>query len=115
MNQITFTEPKLYRAQNGWFVSFQITNNLTGKTKRIQSRKGINYIDKKEERTRQANALIKWWKDRLDNGWMPEEWLCDVPKDSLIFPVTKFNDALDFALNNCTVSSKTKSGYKGSV
>jgi integrase len=113
--QITYTEPTLYQAANGWFIGFEITNQLTGKKKRIQSRKGINYITSYEKKVKNGNALIKWWKDRLDNGWMPEEWLSDVPKNSLIFPVTKFNDALDFAFDNCTVSSKTKSGYKGSV
>jgi hypothetical protein len=35
----------------------------------------------------------------LENGWMPDEWLIDHSKElALIFPVTKFNDALDFAL-----------------
>jgi integrase len=116
MNQsISYTEPKLYHGSNAWFVGFEITNHLTGKTKRMQSRKGINYITRKDEKIRHANALIKWWKDRLENGWMPDEWISDVPKNSLIFPVTKFNDALDFALDNCVVARKTKSGYKGSV
>lgn len=120
MNQsISYTEPKLchydFDLDKAWFVHFAITNELTGQTERIQSRKGINYIKRKDERIRQGNALIKWWKDRLQNGWMPDEWLTDIPKNALIFPVTKFNDALDFALDNCVVASKTKSGYAGSV
>jgi integrase len=115
MNQIIFTEPKLYKASNGWYIGFTITNTLTGQKKEIQSRRGLNYLKKKEQKLRHAHALVQWWKERLENGWTPEEWLIDIPKDSLIFPVTKFIDALDFALDNCVVASKTKSGYKGSV
>lgn len=116
MNQsITFTEPRLYQAANAWFVGFEIKNELTGQTKRIQSRRGVNYLKRKDEKIRHANALIKWWKEKLDSGWIPDEWSSDLPKHTLIYPVTKFNDALDFALNNCVVATKTLSGYRGTV
>jgi integrase len=116
MNQhISFTDPSLVTSGKAWYVYFTIKNELTGKVKHIQSRKGINYNHKKEERLKDGRALVIWWRQRLENGWMPTEWLSDIPQTSLVFPITKFNDALDFALSNCSVSTKTKSGYKGSV
>lgn len=116
MNQnISYTTPSLVTKGKAWYIYFTIKNELTGKVKHIQSRKGINYFKNKDQRLKHSRALITWWKDKLDNGWTPDEWQSDMPKHSLIFPVTKFNDALDFALDNCVVATKTKSGYKGSV
>lgn len=116
MNQsISYTDPRLVTSGKAWYVYITIKNELTGQVKNIQSRKGINYFSKKEDRLLEGKGLIKFWRDRLENGWMPTEWLTDLPSSTLIFPVTKFNDAIDFALENCVVSGKTKSGYKGSV
>jgi integrase len=116
MNQsIVYTEPTLVTSGKCWYVYFTIKNEFTGKVKHVQSRQGINYIKNKDKRLAEGRKLVRWWKNSLEEGWMPEEWVIDTPTTSLIFPVTKFTDALDFALDNCTVSSKTKSGYAGSV
>lgn len=69
---ITFTEPELcnYHGDTSrpWFVYFDITNTLTGETKRKQFRGGINYWHTKEDRIREANALKKFWKKKLEAG-----------------------------------------------
>jgi integrase len=107
--KISYTEPVVCQGTKGWFVSFDITNNLTGEKRRVQSRKGMNYFKKKEDRLLQAKAVKDWWKTRLLNGWHPFKDLPDASQ--LISPTTKLNDALDFALSKVEAASKTKRCY----
>ena len=115
IQSVTYTEPVLYHysynLSKAWFVGFEITNESTGETKRKQFRGGINYWPDKQRRLRAGNALIKYWKSRLENGWHP----FDKVEQALITSQTPFDQALDFALEKCSVASKTKSGYKGTV
>lgn len=72
MQQVTFTEPQLchydLNIKKSWFVFFDITNTLTGETKRKQFRGGINYWPKAAERLREGNALLSFWKEELKSG-----------------------------------------------
>jgi integrase len=113
---ITYTEPELshydYNLKKAWFVYFDITNTLTGETIRKQVRQGINYWKTKEDRIREGNALKKYWKKKLEQGWHPFEKTTTAVAD---LNNIKFNAALDFALDQCTVSKATKRAYKSIV
>lgn len=117
---VSFTEPVLchydFNLEKSWFVYFDITNKLTGETRRVQKRGGLeggsnNYWKTKDERLRAGNALKKYWVEMLDFGWHPFE----KTGEQLIYPTTPFNDALDFALSKCKVAKKTMQGYSGTV
>lgn len=72
MTAITWTEPQLCTydgdLSQSWFVYFDITDQLTGTTIRKQFRSGINYWKSRDERTREGNALKKFWKIKLESG-----------------------------------------------
>lgn len=69
---ITYTDPELCTydgdTSQSWFVYFDVTNTLTGETKRKQFRGGINYWHTKEDRLREGNALKKFWIKKLEAG-----------------------------------------------
>lgn len=112
---ITWTEPVLchynYDLSKAWFVHFDIVNEGTGEKKRIQKRGGINHYKNREDRLKAGNALRKFWKEKLENGWSPFGEI----KGALVFPTTPLNDAIDFALSKCDVAGKTLAGYRGTV
>jgi integrase len=54
-----------------WFVYFDYTDLLTHKTARKQFRGNINRIKDREERTKAGNALVKYWKRQLQDGYNP--------------------------------------------
>lgn len=93
-----------------WFIYFDITDPSTGITTRKQFRGGINYYPTVKERLHQGNLLVKYWAERLKNGWTPFE-------HSVVNSLSKmkFNEALDFALAKCELAKKTKLGYLGAV
>jgi integrase len=73
--RFTWTEPALchysHDMKMSWFVYFDYTDHLTGKTARKQFRGGINKLKIKDDRIRAGNAFIKYWKEQLENGYNP--------------------------------------------
>lgn len=73
--RFTWTEPALchynYDVKMSWFVYFDFKDSLTFKTVRKQFRGGINKVKDKDGRIMQGNALIKYWKKELQNGYNP--------------------------------------------
>lgn len=69
---ITWSEPELctydFDLSRQWFIYFTVRNELTGAEVRRQHRGNINTYHSKEQRIRQAAALIAYWKDRLKSG-----------------------------------------------
>lgn len=112
---ITYTDVVLhhynYDLKKPWFLYFEITNNLTGTKLRRQIRGGMHYLKTKDLRLRAAADLKKHWQDKLANGWHPFENV----GFSLVYPVTPFNDAVDFAFSKCNISSKSISDYRGTA
>lgn len=76
LSRFTWTEPKLCShaddmSRKDWFIYFDVTDTSTGVTIRKQFRGTINRAAKKEERKRQGEALISYWKKELKAGWSP--------------------------------------------
>lgn len=69
---ITWSEPELctygFDLSKAWFVYFDLRNELTGETVRKQYRGGINTCKTKEGRLQLGNALMIYWKRRLESG-----------------------------------------------
>lgn len=69
---LLYTPPKLcdYGGDTSrpWFVWFDVTDTETGQTARKQFRGGINYYHKPDARRKEGNALVAYWKKRLDSG-----------------------------------------------
>lgn len=115
LNTVQFTEPILchynHDITKSWFVYFDAIHPQTNQKKRIQFRGSINRIPKKEQRLKAGNALVKFWKARIEEGWSPFEQL----NAQLIYPSTPFIIALDFALSKCNNAKDTIKGYRGTV
>ena len=107
MEQENYTKPTLchydYDLSKAWFVWFDITNPQTKEVKRKQFKGGINFIKTVDERLQAGQALATFWKNRLKNGWTPFVIKQIAVKD---FSRMKFSEALEFALDNCTVARK---------
>lgn len=105
----TWTEPVLchynYNMAKSWFVHFTFTDHLLGQTVRKQYRNGINFCKRKEDRIRQAHALLKYLKDKLQDGWNPLIKEQELPND---LPET-VRDAIEKILKIKKSSLKTKS------
>lgn len=69
---ISWSEPELCSygsdLSKSWFVYFTVRNDATGDEVRKQFRGGINTFHTKADRIKRANALIAFWKDRLERG-----------------------------------------------
>lgn len=115
IQSISYTEPVLchsnYDLKRAWYVYFRITNELTGETIPKQFRGGINYWPDKRNRLHAGNSLVKTWKTKLENGWHPFKEI----EKPLINSSTPFDEALDFALSNCIISSATKKAYRSTI
>jgi len=101
-----YTKPKVCRSEKGWYVWFRYNKKL----KRFKL--GINYIKNIQEREREANALAKALREKLERGWNPL-----VPELLEIGPEMSFTAAIDFCLEKKkeTLAPKSYSGYKGTV
>ena len=81
--RFSYTDPTLchysFDLSKDWFVYFDYTDQLTGKTVRKQYRGGINYAKTKDERITQGNALKAFWKQQLKAGWNPFARSTDIP------------------------------------
>ena len=90
-----------------WFIYFDVTDTLSGITKRSQFRGLINRTKDKKERLTSANALISYWKKQLKAGWNP--WDEDLP-------VTQPNvcEAFDLILQlkEASCSKRTLESYR---
>lgn len=114
MSEISYTTPSLCDYEGdlskSWFVYFDVTDLDTLITVRKQFRGGINYYTDYQKRTNAGRELVKHWIKMLKDGWSPfvNTGINNLSK-------MKFDEALDFALSKCTVASKSKQGYIGTV
>ncbi|RXK57378.1 hypothetical protein ESA94_21175 [Lacibacter luteus] len=110
-DRFKWTDPLICTYKNDvskpWFIYFDFTDTLTGASKRLQFRGLINRTKDKKELTRQANALISYWKKQLKAGWNP--WNEDLP---VLQP--KIEEAFDliFQLKETNCSSRTLQSYR---
>ena len=112
---IIYTEPQLYGEDisKPWFVGFEITNTLTGKTARPQFRGGINYYHDPFDRIRAGKELVKTWKEKLKAGWNPWSVVepAEAPSDIEDLDGITFNKALDFSLAKYKAAPATIGAY----
>jgi integrase len=97
-------------------VQFKITNNLTGESKRLQFRGGINYFHDAKERTKAGLDLVVKCKKQLESGWNP--WGLtdedpDSPEDAM--QNLTFVKALQFSLDKYKASKDTIKAYRTTV
>lgn len=112
--QVKWTEPVLCHHQHNmaknWFVYFDFTDLLTGKTVRKQYRNGINYIKRKDERIKQGNALKLYLKKKLESGWNPLHKQDRAPAD--IPPTVRAAFALIMDLKRSSLKKKSMDNYR---
>lgn len=110
----SYTEPALchynHDATKAWFVYFDFVDHLTGKTKRIQKRGGINYCPDDEDRYKAGNAFKKLWKQKLEKGWNPF-LKSDVRKMPMHYTLAEALDEI-VKIHAATLSKKTKETYE---
>lgn len=102
---LRYTEPVLCHynldLKKSWFVWFGISNG--NQTIRKQFRQGINRYKTVKERLQHGSLLLKYWQQRLKQGWNPFE---AEPEEMSL------KQALEFALKECKVSKATHKGYR---
>lgn len=102
---LKYTEPALchynLNPEKSWFVWFDISNG--DQTIRKQFRQGINRCKTVKERLQQGNLLVKYWQQKLKQGWNPFE----AEPEAM-----SFRQALEFALKECKVSKATHKAYR---
>lgn len=110
---VVYTEPQLCTYQGdmsqSWFVYFTIRDTETGESKPVQARGGINYFHDTVSRTKEGEALLKSWKDRLKEGWTPFAGAADKAKKM------KFIEALTFGLKMKSLASKSQLDYASAI
>lgn len=104
-----FTIPKVVKYDDlskPWFVYFRYNKKL------FRFKYGINYITNYKQRELEANALRDALHQKLKEGWNPL-----IPDLETEDKSMTLSEALDFALEKkkLNISTKTYSGYKGSV
>lgn len=102
MKQSIYTDPKLCKSSQGWYVYFYFNK----KQKRYKL--GINRIKNEREREKEARVLISVLKEKLSKGWSP---FSSIPVTEKIL----FTEALKFALSKKRLSKKSYSMYSGTV
>lgn len=113
---ITWSEPELctydFDLSKAWFVYFDIRNELTGAVLRKQYRGGINTSWTKEERLQLGNALLTYWKRRLESGQY-NPWAKGIAANPIELPET-IGDALTkiLALKEKALRPKSFRGYR---
>lgn len=108
-NSVSWTEPTLchydYDMTKSWFVYFDFTDKAINKTVRKQYRNGINYAKSKQERIKLGNALVLYFKKKLESGWSPFRMEERAPTDT---PAT-IREAINMILQLKKSSLKGKS------
>lgn len=108
---ITWSEPQLchyeFDLSQPWFVYFTIRNELTGQEVRKQYRGGINHCKTKDDRLREGNALLQYWRSQLEKGLL-NPWADPAQRVILDIPVT-ITEALTRILTLKKKSLKPKS------
>lgn len=100
-----YTDPKLCKSKNGWYVYLRFNHKLK------KFKKGLNKIKDPKDKIIVANEIIRQLKIKLKNGWSPfSEELTDSKKYNLLL-------ALDFAIEKkkAHVSTKTFLGYRSMI
>jgi integrase/recombinase XerD len=71
--RFSWTEPALchygHDLTKDWFVYFSFTDHYSSQTKRKQCRAGINRAKTKDARIKYGNAVISYWKKKLESGY----------------------------------------------
>lgn len=116
-----YTVPKINTTGKHWFVWFRFLDEKTGTMKLIIRKGGVNSEGLPEkERLAQLNALKKAILFKLEHQeWNPisNTYPTKAPEQIELDRLKElsFNEALDFALSKCVVSSKTKLDYGTTV
>ncbi len=69
--QPKYKEPKIVRAKRGWFIALAYLRPDGQGYKRFELSGGINYIKDLDQREKEIQAMLKYLKKELENGFDP--------------------------------------------